>query len=269
MHWKTELQNQNNNYQHLVDGDTHGNGNKQFYKNQIKLNKYRIAHNLDPYKRTMWKAVSEAAALITLITILTIITAADMVASEFSTGTIKMLLIRPVRRWKILLSKYISAHLFAIFMLIVLFVSSLIMGMILYGFGGGANPSLYVGGDGQIHANNMLLSILRSYGFSCIILVMMTTLAFMISTVFRSSALAIGISIFLIFTGSGVVAVLAKHSWDKYILFANLDLSQYMGSAHPIVAGMTLGFSISVLAAYFVLFNVLSWLLFTQRDVRA
>lgn len=95
----------------------------------------------------------------------------------------------------------------------------------------------------------------------------MATMAFMISAVFRNSSLAVGISIFLLAMGGTVTNLLAtKFDWVKYILFANTDLTQYFDGS-PLVSDMTLGFSIVVLAVYFIVFHVLAFGAFTKRDI--
>src|SRR5699024_5141166 len=113
---------------------------------------------------------------------------------------------------------------------------------------------------------SIISDLLSTYGYKLINLLMMATFAFMISTVFRNSALAIGLAIFLMFAGSQIVFFFADYSWAKYILFANTDLQQYK-NGHPPIEGMTLGFSISVLIGYYIVFMALSWIVFTKRDV--
>jgi ABC-2 type transport system permease protein len=66
--------------------------------------------------------------------------------------------------------------------------------------------------------------------------------------------------------GEVLVEVLSKYSWVKYVLFANLDLRLYFDGT-PLVEGMTLGFSITVLSVYFLLFNFASFLFFSRRDI--
>ncbi|VEH77170.1 permease YhcI [Bacillus licheniformis] len=106
-----------------------------------------------------------------------------------------------------------------------------------------------------------------SYLLNSISLLMMATMAFMISAVFRNSSLAVGISIFLLVMGGTVTGLLAtKFAWAKYILFANTDLTQYFDGS-PVVSDMTLGFSIVMLAVYFIVFHVLAFVVFTKRDI--
>ncbi|TGE35567.1 ABC transporter permease [Desulfosporosinus fructosivorans] len=233
---------------------------------QITTNNYRIDHDLPPIEgRSLWGFVIPVSALISLVSLLTIIVGAGAIAGEFSDGTIKLLLSRPFKRWKILLSKYLSVLLFALAGLVTLFVASFLIGGMFYGFSGVSQPFLAYT-DGAVHEVNMLWHIFTTYGYGCVSLLMMVTFAFAISTVTRNNSLAVGISLFLMFTGSMIVNLLKDYSWVKYILFANTDLTQYINGT-PLVSGMTMSFSLIVLAVYFVIFNTTSWLVFGKRDV--
>ena len=112
----------------------------------------------------------------------------------------------------------------------------------------------------------MVGHIFTTYAYACVDLLMMVTFAFMISTVFRNSALAVGTSIFLLFTGNVLVSLLSNYSWVKYVLFANTDLTQYIKGV-PLVAGMTVKFSLIVLTLYFIAFMATSWVFFSKRDI--
>ncbi|RKN84968.1 ABC transporter permease [Paenibacillus ginsengarvi] len=203
---------------------------------------------------------SNAASLTFLVFIFSVVIAADIVAGEFTWGTIKLLLIRPVSRSKVLLSKYIAVLLFMLMLLALLFVSSLVLGLLLFGSGGpGSSEDIPLTMSG----------ILREYGFRLIDLVIQVTFAFMISTVFRSSALAISLAFVIMFASNSVMTALIalKKTWAKYILFANTDLSIYFGGRKPPFEGMTLGFSVTMIVLYYALFIVLAWTIFRKRDV--
>jgi ABC-2 type transport system permease protein len=210
----------------------------------------------DPSRGNMLQFMNIGKNFTIIVFVFSIVIAAEIVAGEFTWGTIKLLLIRPATRSKILLSKYIASILFLLFMLAFLYVITAIVGLIF--FGNSADAS-----------NLSMLSILKSYGFQTIDLFMSLTFAFMISTVFRSSMLAIALSFIITFVSGTVMAVLAqfKYNWAKYILFANTDLSQYTGERKPIIEGMTLGFSITTLIVYYIIFVGLAWTLFRKRDV--
>lgn len=241
---------------------------RESMERDIKVAQYSLEHNIPPVESTLWGNVKIMSNLISVITLFTVIICGDMVAGEFTWGTIKLLLIRPATRSKILLSKYLATVVFALFMLAVLFVGAILVSGVFYGFQDIGVPYLHVGANGQVVESALLPHVISTYALKLIELVMIVTLAFMISTVFRSASLAIGMSIFIMFAGQALTMFFARYSWGKYFLFANTDLTQYIEGT-PLMEGMTMGFSIAVLVAYFILFNGLSLYVFRKRDVAA
>lgn len=215
---------------------------------------------------SMWDvAFMESSILFLLVTIFTVVIAAGGVAEEFTSGTIKLLLIRPWSRSKILLSKYISIMIFALLLAILLFVSTLLVNWICFGIN--ASPDIkptFVGGEGS----NPLSYMLKYYGLTLISLVVTVTLAFMLSTIFRSSGLAIGMALFLLLGVNSFIALIAmlEYKWIDYLLFIHLNLTQYL-DGNPMREGMTMGYSIGVLGVYYVIFIALTWYIFNKRDV--
>ncbi|WP_208586010.1 ABC transporter permease [Gracilibacillus suaedae] len=236
------------------------------FDSEIAVNEYHIENDVKPHPYDAWQFTLENAGLSMIISLFTIIVAAGIISNEYRWGTIKLLLIRPISRTKILLSKFVSVLLFSVTMLVFLFIISLVIGAIFFGINGW-NPNLVQMGANEVEEVSIFAEIFTQYGLNMVNLVMMATFAFMISTLFRSSAMAIGLAIFLMFTGNTIIGFVAEYDWAKYILFANTNLNQYIGSGSPIIDGMTLGFSITVLVVYFVLFLLVSWLTFTKRDI--
>ena len=72
--------------------------------------------------------------MLTLVTLFTVITAAShCIAVSFQTGTIKMLLTRPMSRAKVLTSKLVTTFIFGLFLAIVNVIVSAIVGFVLFG----------------------------------------------------------------------------------------------------------------------------------------
>jgi ABC-2 type transport system permease protein len=255
--------------QYLKENQNIQSFDKQLTEERIAINEYRLDKDIAPASgETMWSFVNFNANFIDIIGLFAIIIAAGIVAGEFTWGTIKLLLIRPISRTKILLSKYLTVLLFGVTLLATLFVLSTILGAIFFG-GGDSQPHLvYI--DGAVEEQSMLFYSIKNYLLSTISITMMATMAFMISAVFRNSSLAIGISLFLLFMGSTATGFIAlKYDWAKYSLFANTDLRMYTGAMPKLVEDMTLGFSITILIVYFVIFHLLAFLVFNKRDVAA
>ena len=266
--WRAALQQENQRYNEILKQPNLGKEDRTYYEDWIAVNDYHLEENIRSTDGTMWDGVNGSAGLMIVITIFTIIIAGDSLAGEFSSGTIKLLLIRPANRVKILVSKYISFLLFGMLLLLILFVLSVVVNGILYGFGYMDLPLVSVNAEGEIVEKSMVLNLWKTYMLNGVSTVMYVTMAFMISSAFRSSAMAIGFSIGTLFAGNIVLEVLQRFDWSKYLLFANTNLTQYL-SGRPYQEGMTLSFSIGVLIVYFLVFNLVSWLLFTRRDVAA
>ncbi|MFK9091342.1 ABC transporter permease [Bacillus salipaludis] len=266
--WQQVLQDENNALKQQM-AQSRTKTEKQFFKKEIAINDYRIKHDIPPREKyTVWSFVKDTSQLIMLAGLFIIIVSAGIVASEFNWGTIKLLLIRPINRTKILLSKYLTVLLFALFILAILFAFSSALGAILFGMPDKAVPYLNYF-NGQVTEQNMVVHLLIYYGLSSIDTIMLVTMAFMISSVFRNSSLAIGLSLFLLFTGGQFTTLLSmKFDWAKYILFANTDLMQYFEGT-PMVEGMTISFSVIMLLLYFAIFQFLAFYVFKKRDVAA
>ncbi len=113
--WQQSLTERNVSLEEMVS-DPYLFGPKHEFRNEIIINQYRIENDIEPVEMaTFWGFVKEAVGITSIITMFTIIIGAGIVANEFSWGTIKLLLIRPVSRGKVLLSKYISTFGFALF----------------------------------------------------------------------------------------------------------------------------------------------------------
>ncbi|MGH4140268.1 ABC transporter permease [Clostridium sp.] len=266
--WKADLTIQNQAYKQDLTNPELSEVEKDGSSKILQTNEYRLKNDIEPVQsNSLWGFVEGMGGVISLIALFAIVMGGKIVANEFSEGTIKLLLIRPSKRWKILLSKYISVIGYTLLMLLVLFIVSFLLGGILFSFSGAGTPFL-TNSSGKITEVNMIVHIVQLYGLKSINLIMMVTLAFMISTVFRNSAMATGVGVFLLTVGNVITMILTKYNWSKYILFTNTDLNQYI-SGEPLVKGMTMKFSIIVLIVYFIVFNVISYIGFTKRDIVA
>lgn len=261
--WQTELQAENAQLTAEMEEEEFAGFTNEMV---IAENNYHLENDIKPQPYDGWEYVLENSFLTSVISLFTIIVAAGIISNEFKWGTIKLLLIRPISRTKILLSKYVSVLIFAFTLLVFLLAASWLTGAILFGLNG-LNPLVVQDMMPGYVQNDVLGEIAKSYGYSIVTLVMMATFAFMISAIFRSSGMAIGLAIFLMMAGNAIVAFLSQYEWSKYILFANTNLEQYTNGMEPMIPGMSMTFSIIVLLVYFIVFIAAAWTAFTKRDV--
>ncbi|KKB43138.1 ABC transporter permease [Bacillus thermotolerans] len=267
--WQEKLQAENAAYKkELTEEQNLTEVRKDYLEGQININEYRLQHNLPvDTDMDMQSFVEGSSDLLSFAGLFVLIAAAGIVANEHTWGTIKLLLTRPVSRVKILFSKYAAVILFGLFLLAVAFTLSSLLGLVLFGASGSSIHLAYE--NGQVVEQSMIFHLLKVYVFKFVDVLMFATLAFMVSAVFRSSSLAIGLSSFLLFIGPTVTMLLSmRYEWTKYLLFANTDLLQFE-EGRTLVSGMTMEFSLVVLAVYYAVFQILAFIVFSKRDVAA
>lgn len=199
--------------------------------------------------------------------IFVIIIAAGIFANEFSNGTIKFLLINPVKRAKLFWSKFITCITLLIGTLIVFFILHFVLSIIICGTNGLDGVYLnYV--DGQVLETSIISYCLENYVISGISLIPSVTLAFTISSLLRSSALAIALSIIIEFAGSTICLFLSSfgQDWGRYLIFANTDLNG-ISMGRSIFPAQTLTFAIVTIIVYMVVFLLTAYDSFTKREV--
>jgi ABC-2 type transport system permease protein len=241
----------------------------EMLESNIKQNEYAIENDISPYEKTTWKYMKEMAPISSLIGLFVIVVASDIVSSEFSKGTIKMLLIRPYSRWKILLSKFLATLGFAFVMWLVVIATTWLVGGLAYGFGGIDQSYLVVTDNQEVRERTVVEYVFANIGVEFIELTALVALSFMISTLFMSNSVAIGVAMFTMFAGNTIVMLLANKDWIIYTLFANMDLSTLIDGQNQLIKDLTLPFSISMLAIYTAVMLAITFTVFQKRDVKA
>lgn len=234
-------------------------------KEELKIVEYRLAEDVashDPFSRE--QMIKDSSGIATIAMLFAIIVAAGIVATEFSDGTVKMLLARPVKRWKVLTSKFGATVLFGALLTLIGFLVSVAMSYILFSSGGGTELAVK---GGEVVETSIWAPTLFHLVLAFVNIIVYTTFAFMIGSVFRSGALAIGLSLFIYFTGSTVAALLSRYEVAKYLFFS-YDLVG-MAQGMTLIEDATLPFAAAVLGVYAVLFLAVSYLVFSKRDVTA
>ena len=123
-------------------------------------------------------------------------------------------------------------------------------------------------GDGVAKEIPGFLYVFKNYMLGSVEIVVMSSLAFAISSVARSSALAIGVSVMAYFGGNTVMLILSQLniSWARYLIWANVDLSGIMEGSGMFM-GQTLTSAFAVIAVHMVIFLMIAWDGFTRREV--
>lgn len=250
---------------------------KHFEEIKVK-SEYRLQNNIkfDISENTSWINSGEfnfwsvfctTTMMCSFIGLLVIIIGGGIVSSEFSGGTIKFLLINPVKRWKILFSKYFTTITFGYILIIITYLISAVMSLTVFG-ADNLSASFISVSDGVAKEIPGFLYVFKNYMLGSVEIVVMASLAFAISSVARSSALAIGVSVMAFFGGNTVMLILSQLniSWARYLIWANVDLSGIIEGSGMFM-GQTLTSALAVIAVHMVIFLMIAWDGFTRREV--
>ncbi|RKD24129.1 ABC transporter permease [Ammoniphilus oxalaticus] len=274
--WRASLQQQIIDAQNRLSSSRLSDEWREALQIRLAQQQYYLEHNINPSTPgapTFIRLFLENSISLMLPLFVMVVTV-DLISSEYSGGTIKLLLTRPVQRWKVLLSKvFVMILSISLILLAIVCLAYVISGLV-FGYGGWNMPLLtgFVaeGADlntSQVHLIPQWRYILMVLGLAWFVCLVVGSLSFMLSVLVKSAATGMGIMLAALI--SGVILRNMVSSWEsaKYLFMVNLELTGYLSGSPPPIQGMTLGFSLSVLAAWGTLATFVSFWVFTQRDV--
>ena len=244
-----------------------------FNLEKANLYKYDLYNDVE-YQNTVtanYTFQNSIETYIAIIVMVIVIVAGVEISEEFNKGTVKLLLVRPYSRTKILLAKLISVFITMIITTIAILVLQFIVGGIVYGF------NTYMMNVVQFDFNTNSIITLNIFAYLGLIFVcklpifiLIGTLAFALSTLFLNSPLAVALPILGYMSSDiiNMVAISYKWDWIKYFVTPNWDLSQYIFGGTPMFNGISIEFSITICAIYFAIMLVASIISFKKRNIK-
>jgi ABC-2 type transport system permease protein len=247
-------------------------------RSEVARLQYSLDHGLNPDALNgpaLARALLVAYSFL-FFPMLVVLFAADLVSAEVSEGTFKLLLTRPVRRWKILASKLSAlcacvTLLFGAFWIVAWLISGIAFG--LRGFG---MPVLtgfrYVGGEIDLTGLRQVplwQDAWRATGLAWFAAIVVGCLSLLCSIIFRSAAAAIGTMLASLIAGTILPQVASAWDFARYFFVTNLPLAEYYSGSAPPLRGMTLASSAVNLALWGVAALAAAFWILTRRDVVA
>lgn len=245
----------------------------------IELDWYSLKNNLPQiqFENDARSTVKSIYLLfVTIAAIIAIIMAGGIVSTEHSKGTIRLLLIRPVSRWKILLSKLITVFVTGYGLLFASVVLIIISSGAMYGFDSYSLNVLTVKA-GNVIEQNYFISLMPELLFTSISLIFAIAAAFFLSTVTRNTAVAVGLTS-VAFLGNMIATLIMaqlKMKWVVNTLIPYLNLSLFKigeGIINMLEEAYGMTFNVNMGALQLALFSVLgitiSFVVFMKKDVR-
>ncbi|AMX83671.1 ABC transporter permease [Geobacillus subterraneus] len=274
--WRTQLQQQIVDLQNRLQSPSMSEEWRKYLQIRLKQQQYYLEHDINPSApgAPTFMRIFIENAIDLFLPLLVMVVAADLVSSEASAGTIKLLLVRPVKRWKVLLSKYIALLLSVSFIMLTAAVLSYVISGLVFGYGGFHLPLLtgFVPQGEDLDTTNVHMIpqwkyVLIELGLAAFVSVVVGTLTFMLSVLLRSTAAVMGIMLAALISGAILSNMVSSWHSAKYLFMVNLRLTDYIKGTAPPVEGMTLGFSMAVLAVWGLIALIVAFVVFTRRDV--
>ena len=228
----------------------------------------RDIHNTNTLKGILENFYSQFGIFLIVVVVMI---AGTIVSEEFNKGTIKLLLVKPYTRNKILMAKAITTLIMIIFIIVVTLVMQILIGGIIFGFDSLSEPVVAY----NFNTNTMEeMNIFANLGVQTLtqlpMIILLATLAFAISTLFTNSTLAITISL-LGFMSASIINQLAigyDLQFMKYFVTMNWDLSIYANGALPYMEGMNMTLSIIICVLYFLIMMIPTFIVFKKRNIK-
>lgn len=274
--WRREVQQAITDNQNSLGSDRVPEEWKKYRQIYIQQMKYYLEHDVNPQEPggvTFTREFLDNAATL-FIPLLIMGVGSDIVSSERTSGTIKMLLTRPIRRWKILLGKLIALLMFVSLIIVATCVICYLISGLFFGYAGLTMP-VFTGFQlhgaevdiSGVHAVPQWQYILMQTGLIWFVSVVVACLAFMVSVLVRSTSASIVIMMAALIAGNILSNMASAWTSAKYLFMVNLGLTNYLSGTPAPIEGMTLGFSLIVLAVWGGAALLVSFLVFTKQDM--
>ena len=206
-----------------------------------------------------------------------IVVAGISVSGEYITRTIYLLLIRPAKRYKILLSKYLSAAVAVMSLIALSFGAYLLASVLTLGSADLSLPYMYVS-NGAVTETSFLYWMAFRVLYCTASVMFLMTIAFMASALFRNTAFSIALGLFTYFSSMLLASIFRNSTLYGYLPFPYFNISSFVYNDMSTLASKgTQGIYDSIvvypvmalvwLGALTVICLLIAFASFTRRDV--
>lgn len=266
----------------------------------LLTSRYELAHHLQPLP--FWHSTAYAQLVGFLgpcaelfLPLMVVMLVSDMLSGETSTGTIKLLLVRPVSRSKIWIGKWLVSLFASALISTLLYGSLLVVGWIIFGTAGARQPlivgesfkflptaQVYPGQFGytlvtffnHAHVISQGLFVLAGWGFIVLAMMAVASIGMLCSTIFQSAMAATAVSLGAVVVGFILETMASAHqlhlSFVSYLFSTQLNLLSVWSGAESrqINGNLPLWLGILVLIAWSVVSLGVALWNFRSRDVQ-
>jgi ABC-2 type transport system permease protein len=274
--WRTTLQQQIIDTQNRITSS----GISEEWKSQLQLRiqqqQYYLDHDINPMEpgAPSFTRYFVENSITLFLPLMVMVIASDLVSSERSAGTIKLLLTRPVKRWKVLMSKYIALTMSVSVIVLLFGILSYFISGLVFGYYGWSSPIIigFASEAGELITTGAQMIpqweyLLMEFSLVWFVSMVVGTITFMLSVLIRSTPVGMGVMLAALISGAILSNMVASWESAKYLFMINLDLTAYLAGKAPPIEGMTLGFSLLVLLVWGLIALMVSFLVFLRQDI--
>lgn len=243
---------------------------------EVRRLQFYVDHDINPEVPTapmVVRTFANAAGFL-LLPLLIGVLGSDIVSAENAEGTDKLLMTRPVRRWKILTSKLVTLWMFSTTTLLAGGIIAFVLTSPFIPPRGWDAPMF---NGFQFTTEQIKLDAVRqlplwkdaliAYGLEWYALMTVAAIALLLSVIFKSSAASIGTMLASLIGGTILTRISPDWTAGKYLFVSALPLADYYSGQAPPYEGMTMPFCIGLLALWAVAALVAAYAIFLRRDV--
>lgn len=238
--------------------------------------RYYLSEDINPttFSAAQFMSNFMEQSIFLFLPLLIILLGSDIVSKEATSGTIKLLMTRPVPRWKILLSKLLALTILE--MIVILLMAAIALGIsyITFGYGGFKEPVItgFRIIDGELDVSNVQTVsrgtyIFMTYALGYIVAFSIGKMALMVSVLVKSTAASIGIMMSSLIGGTFLSFFISDWEITRYLFNVNLNLTDFLSGDLQPVEGLSLGFSISVLLVWAFASMIVAFGVFHHKDI--
>ena len=240
---------------------------------KVKINQYIIENkqNINKQNNLNYQLRTILEDYEIFIIMLVLIVSSIVICDEFKDGTIKLLLIKPYSRCKILLSKYFTVIIVLILSILLLIGMQFIIGGIIFGFNSLDVPVVVYNFTKQEIVEYhvlyyMLLRIISKLPF----LLILISISFFLSILLTSTIISITMPLMLYMFAPTLNYLMEEYKliFMKYLVNVNWSLEEYLFGNLPKIEYITLEFSCLILLIYFIGLGILTFIIFKKKNIK-
>lgn len=248
--------------------------------NEAKMKNQENWHYLNNNIKPLTLRTSEGAMLYTtrlamnnvyfigiISLIITTIMCGGIVASEHKTGSIRFLLTKPFKRWKILLSKLLVMLFIFLFIYLMGTVITYLLSGIMYGFGDFSIP-LLINNNGIITDTSYLFFTFNNILKSALIFILFLALLFSIASVSFNIPISLSIILILIFVLIFLPYVITFNSYFNYLPIFLLNFHEVIYPTNNAFININVNSAIICSLIYSILILFITFIIYCRRDIK-